>query len=76
MATNIIHYLAFLLYLINVFHEIVLCIQQSLMVRDAVAALMGCFHGCGPRWLIPIDSADIHEDDFNDTNNEQEKLLF
>ena len=59
MATNIIHYFAFLLYLINIFHEIVLCIQQSLMVRDAVSALVGWFHGCGPRRLIALDRVDI-----------------
>ena len=72
MFTNKTHYFAFLLCLIDVFHEIVLCSQQVLMVRDAVPALMGCFHGCGPRQLIALDRVDIHEHDCDEINTELE----
>ena len=72
MFTNKIHHFAFLLYLINVFHEIVLCSQQVLVVRDAVPALMGWFHGCGPRQLIALDRVEIHEDDCDEINTDLE----
>ena len=50
-------------------------IQQSLMVRDAVPALMDWFHCCGPRQLIALESVDIHENDCHEINTELEKLL-
>ena len=37
-----------------------------------MSAFMGWFHGFGPRWLIALDIADIHEDDFDEIKSELE----